>query len=359
MKDIKSEFSIQLLKWNRLYNQREMPWKGEKDPYKIWLSEIILQQTRVDQGLDYYNRFVTKFPSIKQLANAEETTVFKLWEGLGYYTRCKNLIATAQYITRELNGIFPITYENILALKGIGPYTAAAIASFAFNLPHAVVDGNVYRVLSRFFGMDTPIDTTIGKQLYSTLANDLLHKKMPGIYNQALMDFGATICKPQLPLCNTCPLQKKCKAYIGNLVSTLPKKEKFITKKIRWFNYLVFEHNEHLYVRKRGAKDIWENLYEFTLIESEGALAVEKLNKLKAIKTITGNQPFIINHISVIYKQQLTHQTIYGQFIKVKLTIAPKLPGFEKISSNDLQQLPFPKFITTYLKDKNVSLNLF
>lgn len=358
MKNLESDFSLQLLKWNKLYNQREMPWKGEKDPYKIWLSEIILQQTRVEQGLDYYNRFITKFPSIKLLADAEETTVFKLWEGLGYYTRCKNLIATAKYIAHELNGVFPKTYENILALKGVGPYTAAAIASFAFNLPHAVVDGNVYRVLSRFFGMDTPIDTTIGKQLYNKLANELLHKKMPGIYNQALMDFGATICKPQLPLCNTCPMAKKCEAYKNHLVSILPIKEKFVTKKIRWLNYLVFEHKGYVYVRKRGAKDIWENLYEFTLIESEGALAVEKLSQLKIMRAIAGNQAFEINHISIIYKQQLTHQTIYGQFIKVKLTNRPNLPGFEKISSIELQQLPFPKFITTYLKDKNVSLNL-
>ena len=359
MKNPESDFSIQLLKWHKLYNQREMPWKGEKDPYKIWLSEIILQQTRVEQGLQYYNRFVTNFPSIKQLAAAEETTVFKLWEGLGYYTRCKNLIATARYIAYELNGVFPQTYDSILALKGIGPYTAAAVASFAFNLPYAVVDGNVYRVLSRFFGIDTPIDTTIGKQQFNTLANDLLHKKMPGIYNQAIMDFGATICKPQLPLCNTCPMLIKCEACKNNLVSILPIKEKFINKKIRWFNYLVLEHNENLYVRKRGAGDIWENLYEFTLIESEGALPIEKLRQLKVMKTITGNQAFEINHISIIYKQQLTHQTIYGQFIKVKLTRAPNLTGFKKTSTIDLMQLPFPKFITTYLKDKNVPLNLF
>jgi A/G-specific adenine glycosylase len=182
---------------------------------------------------------------------------------------------------------------------------------------------------------------------------------MPGIFNQALMDFGATICKPQLPLCNTCPMAKKCEAYKNNLVSILPIKEKFIIKKIRWLNYLIVEHDWYIYVRKRGPKDIWENLYEFTLIESEGALEVEKLTQLKTMRTITGNHAFEINHISVIYKQQLTHQTIYGQFIKVKLTNAPNLPGFEKISSFDLQKLPFPKFITTYLKDKNVSLNLF
>ena len=359
MTNPESDFSIQLLKWNKLYNQREMPWKGEKDPYKIWLSEIILQQTRVEQGLGYYNCFVTNFPSIKQLAAAEETTVFKLWEGLGYYTRCKNLIATARYIAYELNGVFPKTYDSILALKGIGPYTAAAVASFAFNLPHAVVDGNVYRVLSRFFGIGTPIDTTIGKQLFNTLANELLHKKMPGIYNQALMDFGATICKPKLPLCNTCPMLIKCEAYKNNLVGTLPIKEKSISKKIRWFNYLVFEHNECIYVRKRGAKDIWENLYEFTLIESEGALPIERLRQSEIIKAVTGNQAFEINHISIIYKQQLTHQTIYGQFISVKLTRTPNFTGFKKTNTIDLLQLPFPKFITTYLKDKNVSLNLF
>src|SRR5450432_3260301 len=195
------DFTKKLLKWNLGSNTRTMPWKGEKDPYKIWLSEIILQQTRVEQGLGYYQKFIKAFPTVQQLAKAPQEKVFKLWEGLGYYTRCKNLIASALFISKDRKGKFPTDYESILGLKGVGPYTAAAIASFAYNLPHAVIDGNVFRVLSRYFGISTPIDSPDGKKLYALLANELLDKQEPGLYNQAIMDLGAVICKPQQPLC--------------------------------------------------------------------------------------------------------------------------------------------------------------
>ena len=352
-------FVKQFLKWDTLHNKRQMPWKGEKDPYKIWLSEIILQQTRVDQGLAYYNRFVKTFPTIHQLAKAPDTTIFKLWEGLGYYTRCKNLIATAKFISQELKGKFPDTYEEILALKGVGPYTAAAIGSFAFNLPRAVVDGNVFRVLSRYFGIAVPVDSTSGKKLFTTLANDLLDKKKPAIYNQSLMDFGALICKPQLPLCSDCLLKKRCAAFLNETVNQLPVKEKSIIKKTRWLYYLIAEYKGKIYVRKRDTKDIWENLYEFILIENSGALTIEKLIELKRVKEIIGNIAFEVVHISGIYKQQLTHQTIYGQFIKIKLSKKITPDGFELADKKGLERLPFPKFISNYLKDKSVSLNLF
>jgi A/G-specific adenine glycosylase len=352
-------FTQKLLKWNLEQNNRPMPWKGEKDPYKIWLSEIILQQTRVEQGWDYYNRFVKTFPGITKLAKAPETKVFKLWEGLGYYTRCKNLIATAKFITETYKGKFPATYEGIVNLKGVGPYTAAAIASFAYNLPHAVVDGNVFRVLSRFFGIDTPIDSTSGKKLFTQLANELLDKKNAGIYNQALMDFGAVICKPKLPLCNECPLNKKCVAYLTNTVNKLPVKEKTITKKTRWFYYLLVEQEGKFYVRKRPPKDIWENLYEFVLLEKDTPLAVEKLTEDAAFKKLFGpSKPGIIK-ISKLYRQQLSHQTIQGQFIHIKVKKPVLLKGYETVSQRGLERLPFPKFITGYLQDKNVSLNLF
>ncbi len=247
---MKSLFTKKLLQWNELLNTRAMPWKGEKDPYRIWLSEIILQQTRVDQGLAYYNKFITVFPSIRQLAAAPDQEVFKLWEGLGYYSRCKNLIATARFISSELNGRFPDRYEELRALKGIGPYTAAAIASFAYNLPHAVVDGNVLRVLSRYFGLDTPIDTTDGKKTYNLLADELLDRKHPALYNQAIMDFGAVICKTQQPLCNICIQREDCQAYKCNLVKQLPVKEKSLIKKTRWFYYFVVVYKNSLYIRK-------------------------------------------------------------------------------------------------------------
>ena len=354
--DHQKYFVSNLVKWNANDNKREMPWKGEKDSYKIWLSEIILQQTRVEQGLDYYHRFVKAFPTIAHLARATETRVFKLWEGLGYYSRCKNLIATAKFINDQLGGRFPDKYEDILSLKGIGPYTAAAIGSFAFNLPYAVVDGNVYRVLSRFFGISIPTDSSAGKKIFSELANVLLDREQPGIYNQALMDFGAVICKPQLPLCTSCPLKNQCVAFSRGTVHQLPVKEKSITKKTRWFYYLVVDFEGAVYVRKRDAKDIWENLYEFILIEANEALALENFRQ---VKTLLGKIKFEVTHISSIYKQLLTHQTIQGQFIKLTIKEPLQLKDYKTVEKKALQKLPFPKFISNYLKDKNVSLNLF
>jgi len=354
--DPKKNFVTKLIKWNKNENFREMPWKGEKDPYKIWLSEIILQQTRVDQGLSYFNKFVKTFPTVKDLAKAPDREVFKLWEGLGYYTRCKNLIATARYIHEDLNGKFPDQYEDILALKGIGPYTAAAIGSFAFNLPYAVVDGNVFRVLARYFGIEIPTDSTEGKKIFSTLANELLDKKLPGIYNQSIMDFGAIVCKPQLPLCGDCVLKENCTAFLKEMVQQLPIKEKSITKKTRWFYYLVVELEENVYVRKRGAKDIWENLYEFILIETKDALFLENMN---AVKEFFGEVEFELLQISQIYKQILTHQIIRGQFIRVKIKQRIEIKGYDIVRKKALIKLPFPKYISNYLTDKNVSLNLF
>ena len=344
-------FRKQLLRWNSQHNHRDMPWKGEKDPYKIWLSEIILQQTRVEQGLAYYNRFIKTFPTVHQLAKAPETTVFKLWEGLGYYTRCKNLIASAKYISTELKGKFPNAYDDILSLKGIGPYTAAAIGSFAFNLPHAVVDGNVFRVLARYFGIETATDTTEGKKIFTALANDLLDKKMPGIYNQALMDFGAVICKPQQPICIECPLQKSCAAYLHDLINVLPVKEKTIIKKPRWLYYIIIEHNGKVYVQKRSGKDIWQNLYEFFLVENDKELSLKEIEKLTALKKVIGKTKVELMSVSKIYKQVLSHQIIHGQFIRVKISAEIEMDGFEIVSATKLNTLPFPKLINSYLEE--------
>jgi len=255
-KELLSTFPVLLLQWNSYLNTRQMPWKGEKDPYKIWLSEIILQQTRVEQGWKYYEKFITLFPDINKLAAAKDEKIYKLWEGLGYYSRCKNLIETARFISKKLKGKFPDTFEDILSLKGVGNYTASAVASFAYDLPHAVVDGNVFRVLSRVFGIKKPIDSTEGKKLFSQLAFELLDKKRPGIYNQALMDFGAVICKPQNPLCHSCVLKDHCFAYKKGLVNKLPVKEKKIKITTRWFNYLVIGYNDKIYIHKRTSNDI-------------------------------------------------------------------------------------------------------
>ena len=327
-----------------------MPWKGEKDPYKIWLSEIILQQTRVDQGLKYYESFVRHFPRIKDLAEASETRVFKLWEGLGYYSRCKNLHITAKYIYRERGGQFPDTYEELIRLKGVGPYTAAAIASFSFKLPYAVLDGNVYRVLARYIGYMEPVDTVKGKKYFSGLAATLLDKKNPDIYNQAIMDFGATVCKPAQPLCLTCPLKTNCVAFQQERQNIIPRKEKQIKRKKRWFYYYLFEQDGDLYVQKRPGKDIWENLYQFYLYESNKNLSLKDLKNPPFLEKTTPNAVFI--SISRLYKQALSHQDIWGRFIQFHLKDQERIRGMQKISRKKLLNLPFPKFIVQFLKDK-------
>lgn len=348
-------FTNNLLKWHIEENVRKMPWKGEKDPYKIWLSEIILQQTRVEQGLAYYNKFIHTYPSVHQLANASEEEVFKLWEGLGYYSRCKNLIATAKLISTRFNGIFPNTYEEIKALKGIGPYTAAAVASFAFNLPYAVVDGNVVRCLSRYFGIFTPADSNKGKKIFGHLADTLLDRKQPALYNQAIMDFGAVICKPK-PLCPVCIQRHECYANQHNVISRLPVKEKSLKKKTRWFYYFVFKYNGLVFIRKRSAKDIWENLYEFVLKENDGPLLLHQMASVQALVTdVLGNEQFEIHEVSVEYRQQLTHQTIIGQFITVSILNPPEyLNGYISAGEKELYKYPFPKFINAFLAEKTI-----
>jgi A/G-specific adenine glycosylase len=357
---VKADFTSKLLKWHRDHNTRSMPWKGEKDPYKIWLSEIILQQTRVEQGLSYYENFVETFPTIDQLARASDKKIFKMWEGLGYYSRCKNLIATARLIDKERKGLFPDTYKGILELKGIGPYTAAAIASFAFNLPHAVLDGNVFRVLSRYFGISTAIDGNEGKKLYSRIADQLLHKKQAGVYNQAIMDLGAVICRPQQPLCGQCPQNKDCLAFKHNWTKLLPVKEKQLKKKMRWLYYFIADVKGEVLVRKRPAKDIWENLYEFVLFESEQLLIADKKTLPAIGKKLFGKHTFKIKNISEVYYQQLTHQTIVGQFIEIEMTSLPiSLKGYQPVKKATLKKYPFPKFITSYLQQKSKPLRLF
>jgi len=326
-----------------------MPWKGEKDPYKIWLSEIILQQTRVEQGLNYYNEFVRNFPDITKLAKAPEEKVFKLWEGLGYYSRCRNLIATAKYISRERNGVFPKTYEEIVDLKGVGPYTAAAISSFAFNLPHAVVDGNVFRVLSRIFGVDTPIDSTEGKKYFTQLANELIDKKQAGAYNQAIMDFGAMICKP-VPQCDQCVFNKSCYALLNGKINELPVKEKKISIKKRWFYYLLIEHKNHLAIRQRTTKDIWQQLYEFPMIENAQDVEQGKIlaRAEKQNWFIPGKYEVVT--LSPVYKQQLSHQLIAGRFIHIRVKYKPNQADWQWVSETGLGKFAFPRVINQYLE---------
>lgn len=348
---MKRQFTDILMNWHREENNREMPWKGEKNPYRIWLSEVILQQTRVEQGLSYYNRFIEKYPTIYDLAKAPDQEVFKLWEGLGYYNRCRNLLSTAREIVLNKKGIFPNQYEEILQLKGVGPYTAAAIASFAYNLPHAVVDGNVFRVLSRFYGIDTAIDSTAGKQQFADIAAKMLDKKEPGLYNQAIMDFGATICKPAAPACAYCPLHNHCVAYQLGMVNQLPVKEKTLSRKIRWFSYFLFEYNDTVLVRQRTGKDIWQNLFEFYLVESEKAQKWDKTTVSIWLKTQLAIDKVVTISISPLMIQQLTHQQIKGHFIEIKLNKIPKsLKAGQWQPKKSIREIAFPKLITQYLQ---------
>ena len=329
-----------------------MPWKGEKNPYKIWLSEIILQQTRVEQGLKYYEKFITVFPDINKLAAAKDEKIYKLWEGLGYYSRCKNLIETARFISKKLNGKFPGTFEDMLSLKGVGNYTASAIASFAYNLPYAVVDGNVFRVLSRVFGVKKPIDSTEGKRLFSQLAFELLDKKQPGVYNQALMDFGAVICKPQNPLCHNCVLKDHCFAYKKGLVNKLPVKEKKIKITTRWFNYLVIGYNDKIYVHKRISNDIWRNLHEFVLIETSTDVSAKKVLAKAEKEKILKKDSYKVVSISPLYTQQLSHQKINGRFIEIAIKKEFVLPGFKLVSLKQLSRHAFPRLLNAYFEKR-------
>lgn len=346
--------------WHNTQNTREMPWKGEKDPYKIWLSEVILQQTRVEQGRTYYENFILNFPTIRHLAAAKDEKVFKLWEGLGYYNRCKNLLHTARFIVNERGGTFPDTYADIVELKGVGPYTAAAIASFAYNEPYAVVDGNVFRVLSRVFEIDTPIDSTEGKQQFTELANEVLDKKQPGAFNQAIMDFGATICKPMAPSCAVCPLQDTCNARKHGRVNQLPVKNKILQKKTRWFTWFILHAEHKTLVHKRSGRDIWENLHEFYLVETNEKPAWNR----QLVQQFCRDQFDVKNaeliSISGVQSQQLTHQTIKAQFVELDLPQIPAvLHHYDWLSNKEIDNLAFPKMINAWLDPKKRDSILF
>jgi A/G-specific adenine glycosylase len=345
-------FAARLLQWHHSVNQRKMPWKGVKDPYRVWLSEVILQQTRVEQGLAYYERFIETYPTIHDLAQAPDDEVFKLWEGLGYYSRCRNLLKTARYIAYELEGAFPSTYHSILALTGIGPYTAAAIASFAFDLPYAVVDGNVIRVLSRYFGIEEAVDLPETRKRLNVLAQDLIDQTQPAAYNQAIMDFGATVCKPRQPLCGSCPFKLTCVALKKNRVEQIPFKSKKLVRSQRFFHYIIFEFQRKVYIRKRLDKDIWQGLFEFFLLEADQLLTTEAILASNEMKRIAGKGSTLV-YESMNMKQQLTHQEIIGKFVHVRLASPAK--GLEHMTAVDLsavRKLAFPKFIVSFMHEK-------
>ncbi len=333
-------------------NHRDLPWRHNPTPYQVWLSEIILQQTRVNQGWDYYLRFVEKWPSVKELAQASEEEVLKLWQGLGYYSRARNLHHCAQQVVAEHGGSFPADFEKLKQLKGIGDYTAAAIASIAFNLPHAVVDGNVYRVLSRLFDIDTPININEGQTLFAHLADELLNREQPGGHNQAMMEFGALHCTPKNPNCMICPLQAQCLAFAHQTVMQRPVKLQKTKVTTRHFNYLVFRIKDEIYLHKRSNNDIWKNLYDFPCIESEQPISAEEVIATEQFRQLIDGKPFTIAKVSRVFTHKLTHRTILAQFIEIKLE--QKLLQIETkdlflTRETDLGLFPIPRLIDLYL----------
>lgn len=342
-----------LLDWYQ-QNQRDLPWRRTNDPYAIWLSEVILQQTRVDQGMPYWFRFLEAFPTATDLANADEQEVLRLWQGLGYYSRARNLQAAAKVIRDDYKGVFPNQYDQIRSLKGVGDYTAAAISSIAFNLPHAVVDGNVYRFLSRLFAISTPIDSTIGKKEFSELANELLDKNNPGIFNQALMEFGAMQCKPSNPDCFNCPFMQHCQSYASSSVSEYPVKSKKTKTRNRYFNYLILSDEKNTIIQKREAKDIWQGLYQFPLIESENKNHVTiDLSNTDIAQYIKGASYSLVKSSSVV-KHVLSHQIIYAKFWWIKLENIPSMGATEYIDIpwSQLSDFGMPQLIVKYLENE-------
>ena len=360
LKDKVSLNTAKLSTWYRL-NKRDLPWRRTNSAYKIWLSEIILQQTRVAQGTDYYLKFISHYPSVSELAEAEEESILKDWQGLGYYSRARNLHSAAKQIVTQHQGKFPSQYEDIRKLKGVGDYTSAAIASFAYNLPYAVVDGNVYRVLSRIFGIETPIDSTKGKKEFATLASEILPTENPAEHNQAIMEFGALQCVPKSPNCQNCPFLHSCYAFATGGVEKFPIKEKKLKQKKRYFSYLIIESNDELLVNKRDRKGIWQNLFDFPLIETTKVTSIKSLEQNPEFKALINGGKYSITAKSEQRKHVLSHQILYAQFYHLKITedLASIQGEFERIQKVDLKEKPIPKLIENYLNEETNLLSLF
>lgn len=332
-----ADFVLLISDWYRL-NARELPWRSTKNPYFIWLSEVILQQTRVDQGMNYYLKFIENYPTLTQLANADEASVLKLWQGLGYYSRARNLHKTAQQVRDQFNGEFPKTYPEIISLRGIGPYTAAAISSFAFDLQHAVVDGNVYRILSRYYGIDEPIDTGKGKKTFQELADSLIPNAEPALFNQAIMEFGAVQCTPNNPNCESCVLNQSCaSAFNTELIKKLPVKKGKTKVRKRYFHYLHIEKGPGIALDQRTGKDVWEKLYEFPLIESDNEAIPSEFKDSASLSYQT--------------KHILSHQHIYAYFYTTEKSEIDGL-NLRFVDKNQLEEYPIHRLMEKYLESR-------
>jgi A/G-specific adenine glycosylase len=337
-----------LISWFK-QNKRNLPWRKTSNPYFIWISEIILQQTRIEQGIHWYFRFIDRFPDIKSLAQSSEEDVLLIWQGLGYYSRARNMHKAARQVMEQYHGEFPGSYDQIKKLKGVGEYTASAVASIAYGLPHAVLDGNVFRVLSRVFGISTPINSSSGKIEFSRIADSLLDRDNPGTYNEAIMEFGALQCKPSNPHCSECPLKDQCYAFRNHEVESLPVKTKKTSVQNRYFNFLFITCKGQLYIQKRSEKDIWENLYQLPLIETkEDSEDYEVISSFSFKEIFNDNKP-VINCISPKITHLLSHQKLHIRFFKMNLE--EPLPGnkYMLVPLSGISSFPFPKPLNNYL----------
>lgn len=339
-----------LEKWY-IQNKRDLPWRNTDSPYHIWLSEVILQQTRVNQGLRYYLDFTSRYPRVEDLAIAGIDEVLKLWQGLGYYTRARNLHATARTIVRDYGGTFPGSYRQLIKLKGIGTYTAAAVASIAFKEPVPLVDGNVYRLLARYYGIDTPTDTAKGKQVFNRIADQLLDRRHPDVHNQAVMEFGALVCLPRNPLCSSCPLSTSCVAFNTGRTNELPVKQGKNRLRQRYFNYLFIAGNSCCFLKKRGGNDIWNSLYELPLVETESPVTLEQLQDMQEWRVLFGNTPVPGDLVAKSFRHQLTHQVIWCNFYFIKMQDGFKPGGYNyvRVAFGNLSDFAVPRLIDKYL----------
>ena len=339
-------FADILIGWYKK-NRRDLPWRNITDPYLIWISEIILQQTRVEQGWDYFLRFVERFPNISTLADASEDVVMKYWQGLGYYSRARNLHAAA----KSMNGVFPVTYDGVRKLKGVGDYTAAAVCSIAYGMPYAVVDGNVYRVLSRYWGIETPIDSTEGKKLFAALATEMLDVSRPALYNQAIMDFGAMQCTPKAPDCMICPLIEGCSAYREGKITQLPVKQHRTKVTNRYFNYIYVQAGRYTYLHKRTEDDIWKNLFELPLIETDKEVTPDEFAHLPQVGELFAEKDgYELFPICLHIKHVLSHRVIYANFYGVVLPEnTMSFASYLRIDADELEAYAVPRLIHAFL----------
>lgn len=345
------EISKVLVKWYNVH-KRDLPWRNTTDPYIIWISEIILQQTRVNQGMEYFLRFISRFPDVPSLAAASEDEVLKYWQGLGYYSRARNLHAAAKSIVQQFEGNFPSVYKDILSLKGVGEYTAAAIASFSMNQPYAVVDGNVFRVLSRLFAINAPIDTGKGKKLFTELAGAILDNNQPGLHNQAMMEFGALQCTPVSPGCDVCPLQEKCMAYAAGNVLLYPVKQQKTKVRNRYFHYFHIIYTGYTYLNRRSERDIWKGLFEFPMIETDQTVDFISLKETETFCNLFNGCGDMNITIGLENKKHiLSHQVLYATFYKIEIKQeGTGLNCYQKIPVTEIENYAIPRLIHIYLE---------